>query len=116
MIYLNNIFIFSKILEEYKEHIYFILIVLEQTDLYINIRKNIFYSQKIDYLRFKIRSKTIEMNNKKIETIKYWLQSMNIKKVRGFLRFANFYRCFIKRFGRLTISFIKFINNNKAFK
>ncbi len=71
MVYLNDIFIFNKILKEYKKHIYFILIILKQINLYINIYKSIFYSQKIDYLRFKIKLKTIEMNDKKIETIKY---------------------------------------------
>ncbi len=73
VIYLDNIFIFNKTLEEYKEHIHFILTTLEQANLYIDICKNIFYNQEIDYLRFKIRSKIIEMNDKKIETVKYWL-------------------------------------------
>ncbi len=54
--------------------------------------------------------------NKKIETVKYQLQSTNIKKIRGFLRSANFYRCFVEGFGRLTIPFIKFIKNDKAFE
>ncbi len=78
--------------------------------------KNTFYNQKINYLRFKIRSKTIEMKNKKIEIIKYWLQLINVKEVRGFFKFINFYRCFVKGFGQLTISFIKLIKNNKIFK
>jgi len=71
IVYLNDIFIFNKTLEEYKEHIYFILTVLKQANLYVNIYKNIFYNQEIDYLRFKIKSRTIRMNNKKIETIRY---------------------------------------------
>ena len=73
VVYLNDIFIFNKILKEYKEYIYFILIILKQVNLYINTYKNIFYSQEIDYLRFKIKLRTIEINNKKIEIIKYWL-------------------------------------------
>ncbi len=73
IIYLDDIFIFSKTLEEYKEYIHFILTALEQTNLYINIYKSIFYNQEIDYLEFKIKLKTIEMNDKKIEIIKYWL-------------------------------------------
>src|SRR6266566_9447015 len=81
MVYLNDIFIFNKTLEKYKEYIYFILIVLKQANLYINMRKSIFYSQKVDYLRFKIRLRTIEINNKKIEVVRYWLQPMNIKEV-----------------------------------
>ena len=56
------------------------------------------------------------MNDKKIETIKYWLQPMNIKKIQGFFKFVNFYRYFVKKFRQLTISFIKFIKNDKTFK
>ncbi len=73
IIYLDDIFIFNKTLKEYKEYIHFILIILEQTNLYINIYKSIFYNQEINYLGFKIKLKTIEMNDKKIEAIKYWL-------------------------------------------
>ncbi len=71
MVYLNNIFIFNKILEKYKKHIYFILTILKQANLYINIYKSIFHSQKIDYLGFKIKSRTINMNDKKIEVVRY---------------------------------------------
>ncbi len=71
VVYLDDIFIFNKTLKKYKKYIYFILTILKQTNLYINMYKSIFYSQKIDYLRFKIRLRTIEMNDKKIETIKY---------------------------------------------
>src|SRR6266699_6726136 len=116
VVYLNNIFIFNKILKEYKEYIHFILIILEQTNLYINIYKSTFYNQKIDYLRFKIKLRTIEMNDKKIKTIRYWLQPTNIKEIRGFLRFVNFYRYFIEGFKRLAIFFIKLIKNDKTFK
>ncbi len=116
IIYLNDIFIFNKTLKKHKEHIYFILTALEQANLYINIYKSTFYSQKIDYLGFKIKPRTIEINNKKIEIIKYWPQSMNIKEVRGFFKFVNFYRHFVERFERLTISFIKLIKNDKTFE
>ncbi len=56
------------------------------------------------------------MNNKKIEIVKYWLQFTNIKEIRGFFGFINFYRYFIERFGQLIISFIKLTKNNKGFK
>ena len=71
VVYLNDILIFNKTLEEYKEYIYFILTTLKQINLYVNIYKSTFYSQKIDYLGFKIKLRTIEINNKKIEAIKY---------------------------------------------
>jgi len=71
IVYLDNIFIFNKTLKKYKEYIHLILIIFKQTNLYINICKSIFYSQEIDYLRFKIKLKTIEMNDKKIEAVRY---------------------------------------------
>src|SRR6266699_3421378 len=67
IIYLNDIFIFNKTLEKYKKHIYLILIILKQINLYVNIHKNIFYNQEIDFLRFKIQLGIIKMNDKKIE-------------------------------------------------
>ena len=72
IIYLNDILIFNKTLKKYKEYIYFILTILKQTNLYINTYKNTFYNQKIDYLEFKIKLKTIKINDKKIKIIKYW--------------------------------------------
>src|SRR6266699_3056428 len=71
VIYLDDIFIFNKTLEEYKEYIYFILTTLKQANLYINIYKSTFYNQEIDYLEFKIRLKIIEINDKKIKIIRY---------------------------------------------
>src|SRR6266566_7486654 len=44
IVYLDNIFIFNKTLKEYKEYIYFILTILKQINLYINICKNTFYN------------------------------------------------------------------------
>ena len=56
------------------------------------------------------------MNDKKIEIIRYWLQPMNIKEVRRFLKFVNFYRRFVKRFKRLIYPFIELIKKDKAFE
>jgi hypothetical protein len=56
------------------------------------------------------------MNDKKVEVVRSWPISTNIKKVRGFLGFANFYRRFIEGFGRLTASFIEFTKKNKTFE
>ncbi len=71
IIYLDNIFIFNKTLEKHKEYMYLILTTLEQANLYVNVYKSTFYNQEIDYLGFKIRPKTIEINDKKIEAIRY---------------------------------------------
>ncbi len=67
MVYLNDILIFNKTLEKYKEYIYLILTILEQTNLYVNTYKNTFYSQEINYLKFKIRLGVIEITIRKLK-------------------------------------------------
>jgi hypothetical protein len=56
------------------------------------------------------------MSDKKVEVIRSWPISTNVKEVRAFFGFANFYRCFIEGFGRLAISFIKFTKKDKVFE
>jgi hypothetical protein len=84
--------------------------------LRVNPKKSIFYSQEVEYFGFKIRPGRIEMNDKKVEAVWSWLVFTSVKKVRGFLGFANFYRRFIEGFGRLAILFIELTKKDKAFE
>ena len=43
----------------------------------------------------------VQIENKKVETVKEWKISTKIKEVKSFLGFTNFYRCFIKTFKEL---------------
>ena len=56
------------------------------------------------------------MSDKKVEIVWSWPISINVKEVKGFFRFANFYRRFIEGFGRLVAFFIEFIKKDKAFE
>ena len=41
------------------------------------------------------------MENNKVKTVKEWKTFTKIKEIESFLRFTNFYRCFIKTFKEL---------------
>ena len=49
-----------------------------------------------------VSSKTIRMEDKKIEAVKQWLEPQSIQDIQFFLGFANFYRQFIQRFNRIA--------------
>jgi hypothetical protein len=70
VIYLDNIFIFSKTLEKHKNHVYQVLQVLRDVDLRVNPKKSAFYNQEVEYFRFKIRLRRIEMNDKRVEIVR----------------------------------------------
>ena len=56
------------------------------------------------------------MNLKKIEVIKNWLILNNFKLTQNFLKFCNFYKCFIYCFFNFTKLFSKLIKKNQFFK
>ena len=54
LIYINNFFIYSNSLKEYKEYIYKIFKILRENNLQINIKKYRFYIKKILYFNINI--------------------------------------------------------------
>ena len=69
IIYINDILIYFETKEEYIRYIKAILKLLIKVRLKIKIKKSIFYIKKVDFLRYIIISKKIEMKRKKIDKI-----------------------------------------------
>ena len=53
------------------------------------------------------------MENDKVKAVKEWKISTNIKEVESFLKFANFYRYFIKNFSHIAKSLNKLEEKRK---
>ena len=69
---------------------------LRDNSLYAKLSKCEFSTTFCEYLGFKITPNGIKMDQKKVETVLAWPVPDNVKAVRGFLGFANFYRRFIQ--------------------
>jgi len=50
-----------------------------------------------------------------VKVIVNWATSINLKEVQSFMRFINFYRCFIKNFSKLVKSFTQLTRKNTSF-
>jgi hypothetical protein len=69
----------------------------------LDIKKCEFNVKSTKYLRFVIKAgKGLRMDPEKVKAIKEWEAPVNVKGVRSFLRFANFYRRFIKNYSGLA--------------
>jgi hypothetical protein len=102
LVYIDDIFIFFKILEKHEKHVRVVLERLLQYKLYVNIKKFEFNVVKMTFLDFIIIRDDVQMNSSKIEMIINWSKSQSHKNVQIFLKFVNFYRRFIKAFSRIT--------------
>ena len=69
VIYLNDIFIYSKNEEEHKYHVRLILEKLRERGLYAKQDKCLFHQSMVEFLDYIVSSNGISMDGKKIQTI-----------------------------------------------
>ena len=96
-VYLNDILIFTKTLEEHHCIICLIPECLYQYQLYLKPEKCEFEQTQVEYLGLIILYGTAEMDPVKMSGIADWPVSQN-KEVQSLLGFTNFYQQFIQDF------------------
>ena len=102
--YLDDILIYSDNKKEHNEHVHLILTCLWEFRFYVNIEKCVFKIWEVPYLSFLIGVDSICIDLQKIVTITDWPTSIKLKQIQSFLKFINFYHCFIVNFSKITKS------------
>jgi vacuolar-type H+-ATPase subunit E/Vma4 len=67
--YLDNILIYSKDPEEYKQYIKKVLKALEGKDLRVKLDKYTFWATEVEYLGFRVSTEGIKIDPGKVKTI-----------------------------------------------
>jgi len=102
IMYLDDILIFSNLLEEYREHVAKVLECLWQFQLYANLQKCQFYTALVPFLRYIISTNGVSIDPCRVESIAKWPWPKSFWEVQVFLSFANFYYCFIYQYSRIA--------------
>jgi hypothetical protein len=101
IVYLNDILIYSSDLEEHRRVVREVLKRLQEHDLYLRPEKCEFEQAKVEYLGMVISEGKVEMDPAKVKAVAEWPTPKNLRELRGFIGFANFYRRFIKDFSKI---------------
>ncbi len=80
---------------------------LWEADLQVDIRKCKFNVEETVFLEVIVSEQDLRINFIKVKVIVNWITSINLKEVQDFVKFVNFYCCFIKNFLKLVKSFIQ---------
>ena len=80
-IYMNNILVFSKTMEDYIKTIWQVLQILQGNDLYLQPPKCHFHKMKINYLGYIISYRHLEIESIKVASIANWPTSTKVKEV-----------------------------------
>ena len=101
--------------KKYKDHIKLVLSQLHEAELQMNIRKCKFNIEETIFLKVIVFELDLHMNLSKVTVIVSWITSINLKEIQSFVKFVNFYRCFIKNFLKLVKSFTQLTRKNTSF-
>ena len=101
--------------KKHKDHIKLVLNQLHEVELQMNIWKCKFNVEETVFLEIIVLELNLCMNFSKVTVIVSWITSINLKEIQSFMRFVNFYRCFIKNFLKLVKSFTQLIRKNTSF-
>ncbi|MGL4646576.1 MAG: RNase H-like domain-containing protein, partial [Cetobacterium sp.] len=102
MVYIDDILIYSRNLEEHHHHVREVLGALRSQQLYLNLSKCEFHREEVQFLGYIISARGIQMNDRKVNAVRNWPVPGTIKELQRFLGFANFYRRFIQGYNQIT--------------
>ncbi len=114
-VYLDDILIYSKTRKKHRNHVKLVLSRLCEAELQINIWKCKFNVEETVFLEVIVSELDLRMNLSKVTVIVSWITLINLKEIQNFVRFVNFYRCFIKNFLKLVKSFTQLTRKNTSF-
>lgn len=101
-VYIDDIIIFGKTLEEHIQNIETIFTTLRKANFRIQPDKSEFLKTEVEFLGFIVSQNGLKPNQKKIEAIQKYPQPTNLKQLRMFLGLSGYYRRFIRDYAKLA--------------
>jgi hypothetical protein len=102
IVYMDDILIYTKTIEEHCMVTKEVLRILKDNGLYLKPEKCEWEQTRIEYLGVIISEKGVEMDPRKIEAVVDWPKPRNKHDLQQFLGFVNYYRRFIANFAHIA--------------
>ncbi|KAI2646638.1 Transposon Tf2-8 polyprotein [Labeo rohita] len=102
MVYIDDVLIYSRNMDEHRQHVQQVLLKLRQHHLYLKLEKCEFHKPSVQFLGYIISAEGVQMDQGKIHAIQDWPQPNSMKELQRFLGFSNFYHRFIKDYSSIT--------------
>ncbi|GBG80269.1 hypothetical protein CBR_g30635 [Chara braunii] len=102
VLYLDDILIFSKSVEEHAQHLETVLSLLRQHKYKVNLEKCEFGRTRIFYLGHDVSAEGIRSEDAKVASIRDWPRPQTVTEVRSFLGMCDYYRNFVKNYSTVA--------------
>ncbi|GBG89206.1 hypothetical protein CBR_g48914 [Chara braunii] len=115
VVYLDDILIFSKTMEEHLKHLEKVLQVLKEAQLHLNLEKYEFGRDGVIYFGHRLSANGLEPETTKVEVIRNWPQPANVHELRSFLGLASYYQNFVPKFSVIAHPLSRLTSKNVAY-
>jgi hypothetical protein len=95
VVFINDILIYSKSLEEHGDHLRLVLQMLKEKWLYAKFSKCEFWLDKVIFLGHVVSKDDISVDPKKVEAVVNWERCTSVHEIISFLGLADSYRRFV---------------------
>jgi hypothetical protein len=102
LVFIDNILIYSKTLEEHVEHVRQVFQMLQTNQLKVKKSKCAFARKELSYLGHVISGAGVSTDPHKIAPIVKWEAPVDAKQLRSFLGMAGYYRKFVRGYGIIS--------------
>ncbi|KAL1271695.1 hypothetical protein QQF64_030711 [Cirrhinus molitorella] len=102
IVYLDDIIVFGRTLEEHEERLLKVLDRLQECGLKVSIDKCQFCQPQVRYVGHIVSASGVSPDPAKIEAVTRWKMPTDLKSLRSFLGFCGFYRRFIKDYSAIV--------------
>jgi hypothetical protein len=116
IVFIDDILIFSKMMEEHEEHLRLVLEKLRSNQLCAKFSKCEFWLTDVAFLGHIISAGGVSVDPSKVKDVLNWMPPTTASKIQSFLGLAGYYRRFIKDFSKIAKPMTKLLEKNKAFE
>lgn len=102
LVFFDDILIYSPDYTSHLDHISQVLTLLSKHQWYVKLSKCSFAQQQLTYLGHTISAAGVHTDKSKIQEVLNWKVPTTVKKLRGFLGLAGYYRKFVRGFGVIS--------------
>lgn len=102
LVYLDDLIIFGRTLEEHEERLMKVLDRLQEVGLKISLDKCQFCQPKVRYVGHIVSAEGVATDPAKIEAVTTWPQPTDLRGLRSFLGFCGYYRRFVANYSSIV--------------
>jgi hypothetical protein len=116
VVFIDDILIFSKTMEEHEEHLRLVLEKLRSNQLYAKFSRCEFWLTEVAFLGHVISAGEVTVDPGKVKDVLNWTPPTTASEIQSFLGLAGYYRRFINDFSKIAKPMMKLLEKNKAFE